>query len=38
MDFEFVKTSLAAKGYDVVYDINGNASKSQKATTESQTL
>ncbi|XP_066356201.1 chloroplast stem-loop binding protein of 41 kDa b, chloroplastic-like [Miscanthus floridulus] len=22
-DFEFVKTSLAAKGYDVVYDING---------------
>ena len=24
MDFEFVKTSLAAKGFDVVYDINGN--------------
>ncbi|KAG2620481.1 chloroplast stem-loop binding protein of 41 kDa b, chloroplastic-like isoform X1 [Panicum virgatum] len=23
MDFEFVKASLAAKGYDVVYDING---------------
>ncbi|CAL4899668.1 unnamed protein product [Urochloa decumbens] len=23
MDFEFVKTSLAAKGYDVLYDING---------------
>jgi hypothetical protein len=23
-DFEFVKTSLAANGYDVVYDINGN--------------
>ena len=22
-DFEFVKTSLAAKGFDVVYDING---------------
>jgi len=28
MDFEFVKTSLSAKGYDVVYDINGNASNS----------
>jgi hypothetical protein len=26
-DFEFVKTSLAAKGYDVVYDINGNISE-----------
>jgi hypothetical protein len=23
-DFEFVKSSLAAKGYNVVYDINGN--------------
>jgi hypothetical protein len=23
-DFEFVKSSLSAKGYDVVYDINGN--------------
>ena len=23
-DFEFVKSSLAARGYDVVYDINGN--------------
>lgn len=22
-DFEFVKTSLAAEGFDVVYDING---------------
>jgi hypothetical protein len=28
MDFEFVKTSLAAKGYDVVYDINGNTIRS----------
>ena len=27
MDFEFVKASLAAKGYDVVYDINGNVSR-----------
>jgi hypothetical protein len=25
-DFEFVKTSLAAKGFDVVYDINGDIS------------
>ncbi|KAM0921611.1 hypothetical protein ACQ4PT_006591 [Festuca glaucescens] len=23
-DFDFVKTSLSAKGFDVVYDINGN--------------
>lgn len=22
-DFDFVKTSLSAKGFDVVYDING---------------
>lgn len=29
-DFDFVKTSLAAKGFDVVYDINGNTSKPKK--------
>lgn len=23
MDFDFVKSSLAAEGFDVVYDING---------------
>lgn len=23
MDFDFVKSSLSAEGYDVVYDING---------------
>lgn len=25
MDFEFVKSSLSAEGFDVVYDINGMA-------------